>query len=54
MLGIISLIWSIIDFFRELWGKIPDPVKEQIINMIVSSFKGLFRYYYRQWKGEEE
>jgi len=50
MLGILGFLGLIVDFFLELWSKIPNHIKEQIINMIVSSFEALFRFYYRQWK----
>ncbi|NWL17556.1 hypothetical protein FHG08_18060 [Pseudoalteromonas sp. Scap03] len=56
-LGGISMfgwLFSIFSWLTELWGKVPDPVKEKIINMIVETFEAMFREFFRSKKKEQE
>jgi hypothetical protein len=45
---------SIFSWLTELWGKVPDSVKEKIINMIVETFEAIFREFFRSKKKEQE
>ena len=47
-------LFSIFNWLIELWVKVPDPVKEIIINIIVETFEAIFREFYRSKKKEQE
>ena len=47
-------LFSIFVWLIELWGKVPDPVKEKNINMIVETFEAMFREFFRSKKNEKE
>ena len=56
-LGGISMfgwLFSLFDWLIELWVKVPDSVKEKMINMIVETFEENFRDFFRSKKKEEE
>ncbi|EPW4453910.1 hypothetical protein ACWOUW_004385 [Vibrio vulnificus] len=55
--GVISMFGWLINLFNwltELWGKVPDSVKERIIDMIVDTFEEIFREFFRSKKREKE
>lgn len=41
---------SLLSWLVNLWGKVPDSVKEKIINMIVETFEAMFREFFRSKK----
>jgi hypothetical protein len=45
---------SLFSWLVNLWGKIPDSVKEKIINMIVETFESMFREFFRSKKKDQE
>lgn len=54
--GISMFGWltSIFIWLVNLWGNVPDPVKEKIINMIVETFEAMFREFFRSKKKDQE
>ncbi|HIF9242225.1 TPA: hypothetical protein ACX6R5_001546 [Photobacterium damselae] len=51
MFGLLTRIFS---WLVNLWGKVPDSVKEKIIDMIVETFEGMFREFFRSKKKDQE
>ena len=45
---------SLIRWLANLWGKVPDSVKDKIIDMIVETFETSFREFFRSKKKEPE
>lgn len=44
---------SLFAWLTGQWEKVPDPVKDHIIDMIVKTFEIIFREFYRTKKQEE-
>lgn len=45
---------NLFKWFTGLWEKVPDSVKEKIIDMIVETFENMFREFFRSKKQEKE
>lgn len=51
MLGWLS---GLLDWFTNLWKKVPDSAKEKIVLAMVESFDLILREYFRSKKGKNE
>ncbi|WP_022954226.1 hypothetical protein [Leucothrix mucor] len=47
-------LFSLFTWLTELWGKVPEPVKEKIIYMIVETLDMIFREFFRSKKKGQE
>ena len=45
---------SLFDWLVNLWGKVPDSVKEKIIDMIVEAFEMMFREFFRSKQKDQD
>lgn len=46
-MGVLSWLFSFIQWITALWSKMPDATKERIINAVVDAFENVFRDYYQ-------
>lgn len=49
-----SWLISLFGWLTELWRKVPDSVKERIIDMIVETLEAMFREFFRSKKKKQE
>jgi len=50
----LNWLLNLISWLTGLWSKIPEPVKEKIIDMIVDTFEAMFREFFRSEKRKKE
>ncbi len=44
----------LLSWLRSLWKEIPEPLKAQIVAVVVAAFEEVFRKYYQKSKSEQE
>jgi len=49
-----DLIFSFFKWLFSLWEKVPDSVKQKIIELIVEEFTEIFRNYYKRWRKDKD
>lgn len=49
-----NLIFELFKWFRQIWDRLDEKTKRQIIDAIIESFEELIRAFYRQWKKKEK
>jgi len=51
---IFNLVFELFKWFRQLWDRLDEKTKRQIIEVIIESFKDLIRAFYKQWKNKNK
>jgi len=46
----LNLLWGIVDFLFGFWRKLPESLKKEIVEFIISTFQTVFRKYYKNYK----
>jgi hypothetical protein len=49
-----NLIFRLFRWFWQLWGRLDEKTKRQIIETIIERFNELARAFYRQWKSKKK
>lgn len=51
---IINLIFKLFKWFWQLWDRLDEKTKRQIIEVIIEAFKDLIRAFYKQWESKNK
>lgn len=51
---IFNWIFEVIKWFWQLWDRLDEKTKRQIIEAIIKAFEELLRAFYRQWKNKKK
>jgi len=51
---IFNWIFEVVKWFWQLWDRLDEKTKRQIIEAIIKAFGELLRAFYRQWKNRKD